>query len=231
MDIVNILFNNLPKISTILIISTIATNVLVWAGIITPYFLHLNKDLIIKRFQIWRLFTNFLYLGKFNTSLILNIILLSRNSKQIEKKVFHGDSADYLYFLFFCMIIFIIISPLTKIIFFSHCLRNSIMYYWGRKCKRINAVFMGVIRFRACYLPFIYFIVSFLMGYNYKSIFYGIIVGHIYFYLKDILPRIKGTKGIRLLETPQFMRKFCNFLRLNNEYFIEVDNDNENIFI
>ena len=53
----------------------------------------------------------------------------------------------------------------------------------------------------------------------------------IYFYFKDILPRIKGTKGIRLLETPQFMRKFCNILRLNNEYFIEIDNDNENVFI
>ena len=225
------IFNDSPKITSILIISTIATNILVWTGIITPYILYLSKDLIIKHFQIWRLFTNFLYFGKFNINIIVNIFLLSKNSKQIEKKVFHGDSADYLYFLFFCMLTFIIISPLTKKIFFSHCLRDAIMYYWGRKCKRINAVFMGIISFRACYLPFIYFVVSFLMGYDYQSIFYGIIVGHIYFYLKDILPRIKGTKGIRLLETPQFMRNFCNFLRLNNEYFIEVDNDNENIFI
>jgi len=100
------------------------------------------------------------------------------------------------------------------------------MYYWGRKSKTTNVEFMGVFTFRAPYLSIFYLLISFLLGYEYRELIFGIIVGHVYFFGKEILPRIKGVKGVKLLETPSFVQKFCDVLKLNNDYIIEIEEPN-----
>ena len=89
-----------------------------------------------------------------------------------------------------------------------------------------NVEFMGVFTFRAPYLCIFYLMISFLLGYEYKELIYGIIVGHVYFFGKEILPRIKGVKGLKMLETPKFIHKFCDIMQLNNDYIIEAEEGN-----
>ena len=89
-----------------------------------------------------------------------------------------------------------------------------------------NVEFMGVFTFRAPYLSIFYLMISFLLGYEYKELIYGIIVGHVYFYLKEILPRIKGIKGLKLLETQKIVQKMCDVLKLNNDFIIEIEDQN-----
>jgi len=81
-------------------------------------------------------------------------------------------------------------------------------YYWGRKSKTAFVNFMGMFTFRAPYLPWFYLIFSYLLESEFKNDLVGMIVGHTYFYIKDILPRIKKGKGIQLLKTPQFMYNY-----------------------
>ncbi len=100
------------------------------------------------------------------------------------------------------------------------------MYYWGRKSKTTNVEFMGVFSFRAPYLSIFYLLISFLLGYDYQELIYGIIVGHFYYFGKEILPRIKGVKGVKLLETPKFVKTICDALNLNNDYIIEIEDAN-----
>ena len=85
---------------------------------------------------------------------------------------------------------------------------------------------MGVFTFRAPYLCIFYLLISFLLGYEYKELIYGIIVGHVYFFVKEILPRIKGVKGLKLLETPKVIQKLCDCLQLNNDYIVEIEDAN-----
>jgi Derlin-2/3 len=78
-------------------------------------------------------------------------------------------------------------------------------YYWGRKSKNTFVNFMGIFILPAPYLPWFYLIFSFLLESEFKQDLLGMIVGHIYFYFKDIFPRIKKSKGFEILETPKFL--------------------------
>lgn len=88
MEVFNFLFNESPKITKILIISSFATSILVWSGLITTLDIYLNFGLIIKKFQIWRIITTFLYFGEFNLNLVLHMYIFFRDSKILEKKYF-----------------------------------------------------------------------------------------------------------------------------------------------
>jgi Derlin-2/3 len=98
-----------------------------------------------------------------------------------------------------------IIGPLSGIVFLSNSLSFTMTYYWGRKSKNTFVNFMGIFTLRAPYLPWFYLIFSYLLESEFKHDLLGMIVGHIYFYFKDIFPRIKKSKGISILETPQFL--------------------------
>ena len=175
MEVFNFIFNESPKITKILIISSFSISILVWTNLISAYDIYLNYSLIIKRFQIWRIFTSFFYFGEFNLSLVFNMYIFFRDSKILEKKIFHGNCADYLYFIIYCMVFLLIIGIFTKPIFLSSSLNFAIMYYWGRKCKTNDVLFMGVFTFRAPYLSIFYLLISFLLGYDYANLIYGII--------------------------------------------------------
>ena len=226
MEIFNFLFNESPIITKILVLSSFAISILVWSGLITTFDIYLNFGLIFKKFEIWRILTTFLYFGEFNLNLVLHMFIFFRDSKILEKKIFQGKAADYLYFILFCMIFLLFLSPFTQSLFLSTSLNFAMMYYWGRKSKTTNVQFMGVFTFRAPYLSIFYLFISFLLGYEYKELIYGIIVGHVYFYLKEILPRIKGIKGLKLLETPKIVQKMCDVLKLNNDFIIEIEDQN-----
>lgn len=85
MEVFNFLFNESPKITKILIISSFATSILVWSGLITTLDIYLNFGLIIKKFQIWRIITTFLYFGEFNLNLVLHMYIFQR-FKNFRKK-------------------------------------------------------------------------------------------------------------------------------------------------
>ena len=226
MEVFNFLFNESPKITKILVLSSFGISVLVWSGLVNTLDIYLNFYLIFHKYEIWRILTTFLYFGEFNLNLILHMFIFFRDSKILERKIFQGNSADYLYFILFCMIFLLLLSPITKTLFLSTSLNFAMMYYWGRKSKMTNVEFMGVFTFRAPYLSIFYLMISFLLGYEYKELIIGIIVGHVYFFLKEILPRIKGVKGIKLLETPKIVQKMCDVLQLNNDFIIEIEDQN-----
>ena len=223
MEVFNFFFQQSPKITKILTLSSISISLLTWFEIVSPLSLYLNYSLIFKKCQIWRIFTNFFYFGDFSLSLLFYIFLFFRNSKLLEKKIFKGSAPDYLYFILFCMVFLLIFNPFARIIFLSESLSFAMTYYWGRKSKTTNVEFMGVFTFRAPYLPWFYLVISFLLESDFKNDFYGLIIGHLYFYLKEILPRLKSVNNIKILETPKFFNKLCDKLDINNEFIVDVE--------
>lgn len=223
MEVFNFFFQQSPKITKILTLSSISISLLTWFEIVSPLSLYLNYSLIFKKCQIWRIFTNFFYFGDFSLSLLFHMLIFFRNSKLLEKKIFKGSAPDYLYFILFCMVFLLIFNPFARIIFLSESLSFAMTYYWGRKSKTTNVEFMGVFTFRAPYLPWFYLVISFLLESDFKNDFYGLIIGHLYFYLKEILPRLKSVNNIKILETPKFFNKLCDKLDINNEFIVDVE--------
>jgi Derlin-2/3 len=205
MDVFNFLFQNSPKVTKILTITCGIISLMTWSELITPLYLYFNYDLIFRKFQIWRILTNFFYFGNFSLSLIFHLILFFRNSKYLEKSVFKGNSADYIHFLLINIIILSLIGPYSGIVFLSNSLSFSMTYYFGRKSKNTFVNFMGIFTMRAPYLPWFYLLFSYLLESDFKNDLLGMVVGHIYFYFKDIFPRIKKSGGLHLLETPELM--------------------------
>jgi Derlin-2/3 len=76
-----------------------------------------------------------------------------------------------------------------------------ILYVWSRKDPERPVSFWGF-AFKAWHLPFVYTAVSVLLGASPLYDILGILVGHAYFYLKDIVPVVYNKNP---LTTPEFM--------------------------
>jgi Derlin-2/3 len=229
MEVVEFFLSNSPKITKVITLCCASISILTWLNIVSPLYLYINYELIFKKFEIWRIFTSFFFFGKLSTSSLFHILIFFRNSKLLEKSVFKGNSADYLFFLVFSMSFIFILSSFFNIIFLSQSLNFAMTYYWGRKSKNTVVLVMGILNFRAPFLPIFYLIFNLLLENEYKNSFIGLLAGHIYFYLKDIFPRIKRGKKLQLLKTPNAIKKFCDICKLNNDFILDID-DGDMIF-
>ncbi|MEE6527022.1 hypothetical protein FKM82_028051, partial [Ascaphus truei] len=68
---------------------------------ITPFQLYFNPELIFRRFQIWRLVTNFLFFGPLGFSFFFNMIFLYRYCRMLEEGSFRGRTADFVFMFLF----------------------------------------------------------------------------------------------------------------------------------
>lgn len=205
MDVFNFFFQESPKITKLLTVFCVIISLMTWFEVISPLYLYLNYELAFKKLQLWRFITNFFYFGNFGLSFIFHLLLFFRNSKWLEKSVFKGNASDYVFFLIISMISLVIIGPAVGVVFLSHPLCFAMTYYWGRKSKNTLVNFMGIFTLRAPYLPWFYLIFSFLLESDFKNDFIGMTVGHIFFYFKDIYPRLKRAKCVGVLDTPHFL--------------------------
>ncbi|KAJ7423367.1 hypothetical protein BTVI_09965 [Pitangus sulphuratus] len=118
---------------------------------ITPFQLYFNPDLIFRKFQIWRLITNFLFFGPLGFSFFFNMIFLYRYCRMLEEGSFRGRTADFVFmFLFggFLMTAFTIM----------------LVYVWSRRNPYIRMNFFGLLNFQAPFLPWVLMGFSLLLG-------------------------------------------------------------------
>ena len=51
-------------------------------------------------------------------------------------------------------------------------------------------------------------------GYDAQDDIIGAVVGHLYYYIVDIIPKIPETRDLKLLKAPSFLEKFCDFFKI-----------------
>lgn len=86
--------------------------------LITRFQLYFDPELIFKHFQIWRLITNFLFLGPVGFHFLFNLIFLYRYCRMLEDGSFWGRTGDFVFmFLFggFLMTIFGLFASLVSL--------------------------------------------------------------------------------------------------------------------
>lgn len=83
-----------------------------------------------------------------------------------------------------------------------------IVYVWSRRNPSVLMNFLGILNFNAPYMPWVLLGFSFLLsGQLPVSDVIGIVVGHAYYYLCDIFPRLYGWHP---LQTPDFFSRLLN---------------------
>ncbi len=94
-----------------------------------------------------------------------------------------------------------VVAPLVGFRILGMGLIMVLIYVWGRKNANMNVNYWGF-QFKAVYFPWALIAFNFLLGGFPILEIFGCLVGHMYYFLKDIYP---NTGGSDLLKTPQFL--------------------------
>jgi Derlin-2/3 len=175
----------------------------------------MNYDAIKDSFQVWRILTCFCYAGSFEFNTLISMYLLVQFSKQYEKGgPFNtgagGGTADYAFALLFAMVTMVTTAPIVRKYLIPvstlYCknLVFFVLYIWSKKNPTAQANIWGI-PIPAIYMPFAYLGLSMFMGNPIHYMIHGIAVGHIYYFLVDVIPVVYGKD---ILHTPQFLVDF-----------------------
>lgn len=171
--------------------------------IISPFSVYFNARLIFRKFQLWRLVTNFFYFGNIGLDFLFHMFFLSRYCKLLEETSFRGRSADFFFMLLFGGTLLTTAAPFVNIQFLGSSLTFMMVYVWGRRNPYVQMSFLGLFSFTAPYLPWVLLGFSMLLGSSPVVDLLGMAVGHAYYFLEDVYPRMSGR---RLLKTPRFIK-------------------------
>jgi len=198
-------FKNLTPIAKIWLCAAVITTVGVSFGFIDLSLIYLDYYLVFKKLQIWRLITNFLFFGKFSFSFIIQMFILVQYTKFLEETEYRGSRgmAELIFAILFGMIGLLGLNWILglNIPFLASSLSFIILYIWSRKNPYQPVNFWGF-QFHAWYLPFVFAIFQLLIGQSPVLDIMGIVIGHLYHFLNDIVPRVYGKEIIRC---PQFL--------------------------
>ncbi|KAF1760376.1 hypothetical protein GCK72_008625 [Caenorhabditis remanei] len=170
---------------------------------VTPFHLYFNWELIVRKYQFWRLITSFCFFGSFGFSFLFNMIFTYRYCMMLEEGSFRGRRADFVYMFLFGGVLMILSGIFVQVLFLGQAFTIMLVYIWSRRNPNIQMNFFGVLTFTAPYLPWVLLLFSLLLGNNAVVDFMGIACGHIYFFLEDVFPFQEH--GRRFLKTPQWL--------------------------
>lgn len=190
------------------LIITVAGNM----GIVSPRNFIFSFEAIKSDFEVWRLLTCFCYAGRFEFPTLITLYMLFTFSQQYEKGgPFNtgagGGTADYAFAMLFGMVMMILtyypvslyLVPLFPL--FTKNLIYFVLYIWSKNHPNHQANIWGI-PVQGMYLPFAYAAITVFMGGSIYDLCHGMGIGHIYYFLVDVVPQVYGKD---VLQTPQFL--------------------------
>ncbi|ETO19205.1 hypothetical protein RFI_18026 [Reticulomyxa filosa] len=150
--------------------------------------------------QIWRIVTTFLYFGKFSFAWIFQMFLLVRYTSMLETEVLDPSprgTAELVYLILFCAVGLLFFAWILggTLPFLGPALTFSLLYIWSRKNPYRQVNLYGF-ELKAWHLPFVLTAFGMLLGGSPVLDICGILIGHIYHYFDDIVPRVYGKRYI-----------------------------------
>ena len=180
-------------------------------NIINPYYVVFAWDAIKDKFELWRLLTCFCYAGPFDMSTLFCCYMLVQFSRQYEASPFNtgagAGTADYAFMILFATTVIIVSYPFLPFRIMPIFCRNlvyCVLYTWSKRNPEQQANIWGF-PLAASLLPFAYLALTVFMGHPYMDMLHGYAIGHIYYFLADVVPIVYGKD---VLATPQFLINF-----------------------
>ncbi|XP_007547487.1 derlin-2-like isoform X1 [Poecilia formosa] len=194
----------IPLVTRTYTTACVLTTAAVQLQVISPFQLYFNPDLIISRYQIWRLITSFFFFGSLGFGFLFNIIFLYRYCRMLEEDCFRGRTADFVFMFLFGGILITLLGLFANIFFLGQAFITMLVYVWSKRNPLIRMNFFGLLTFQAPLLPWVLMGCSLLLGNPVTADVLGIGVGHLYYFLEDVFPNQPG--GRKLLTTPDLLR-------------------------
>ena len=173
------------------------------------YYIFLDYDLILKKFQIWRLFTNLFFIGGFSTSFLFFVVMVYMNFKSQEQtSIVLRAYAQFIMMIVYLLIFLNIINLFAYKIFAikpGFTLASQLilsLIYINSKREPQKIVTLYFFRMKNCYFPYALILLNIVSGGGIYDNIVGIIAGNTYYVLKDVLP---VSKNLNILKTPKFL--------------------------
>jgi len=117
----------------------------------------------------------------------------------------NGNFADMVWMLVVCTSLLMALGSVLHIFFLGPPLFIAILYVWTKRHPDVDTSFW-MVRVKAAYLPWIMVAFAFAIGEDPLPDIVGIAVGHVYYFLQELLPHTEGPmKGWHLLQTPNWL--------------------------
>ncbi|XP_037014612.1 derlin-3 isoform X4 [Artibeus jamaicensis] len=162
-------FLQVPAVTRVYTTACVLTTAAVQLELLSPFQLYFNPHLVFRKFQIWRLLTNFLFFGPLGFSFFFNMLFVFRYCRMLEEGSFRGRAIPALG---------------------THGLLNAAGQLDPRgpagplyKPAGLQASHIQASPAEAC------------VGLDQGA---GIAVGHIYYFLEDVFPNQPGGKRLLL---------------------------------
>lgn len=197
-------FRELGFVTKFFLVSTLFTGICVSFGIMQGTTFIFYWPNIWNKFELWRLVTPFVFAGSFSFQYAMHLYVLYQNSVRYEENPYNtgarGTSADYLWMIILSMAILCVAGYFFHMTVLSDPIVFVIMYVYSRR-NPDNTSNMYGFKFKTLYLPWIYVAIRLLFGNSIVGALLGIAVGHIYYFLVEVLPH---SHNIDLIRTPEF---------------------------
>lgn len=185
-----------PVVTSAILAISVALIVLTSIDAVHAIQLAYSSTLIFEEHQYWRLLTNFFYQGRFDVNAFFNIMWLHSTSRDIEEEYFFGRPLDYVLTLVAgcAAITGLRVSGAVDLPFLSIMFANMLTYLYSRLGPNGFVNIMGIFTIQMRLLPLAFLALSYaLNGVEVvKPLLFADLVGHMLWYLLDLLPRITG---------------------------------------
>ena len=187
-------------------------------------YMKLDYKKIINNFELWRLITTFLYIGKPSLKLIFNYFLYYKRMKSTEKKYLKNKKLPEFIMLLFYLMVLSHISNFFAYLFFkfkpNSFLSNQLMFSIILINSKRNPEKMFKFYFARIpnkFVPYFLFTIRTAKSGKVMKNLISFIPGISYYYLKDAIPKINN--NIDILVTPKYLDYFCKKYFYNKNQF------------
>lgn len=199
-------YRSLPPVSKFYGIVCLMTTAAYELDLIAFHSIMLDYEAVFKRFQVWRLITNFFFLAAFSFRFAFLFISILRYSVKLERGTFDKRTADYVCMFLFGALSLLVTSviPYLRLYTYGPSMVFMIIYVWSRETPNATVAFYDLVRFKAFYLPWLLLVIEVMIGFSMKPALLGIVIGHLYYFLTVLYPLSGGKFHIK---TPLFVHK------------------------
>lgn len=198
---------SLPPITRTYGTIVFAFTTLVSLGFISPVHFALFWPMVYKKLEVWRLLTNFFFIGKFSFPFVIKMLWIANYGVALERQAYTFDPADYLYMLCVTSVTLLLTTLVIPMVFCAESLVFVLLYLWSRHFPEQQVSLYGLIQIQSFYLPFAFMGLSFIMGQSIMGDILGIVAGHVYYFFKELYPRQGGRE---FLATPEWFKNTAN---------------------
>nr|XP_007973295.2 derlin-3 isoform X1 [Chlorocebus sabaeus] len=157
-------FLQVPAVTRAYTAACVLTTAAVQLELLSPFQLYFNPHLVFRKFQVWRLVTNFLFFGPLGFSFFFNILFVFRYCRMLEEGSFRGRTADFVFMFLFGGVLMTLLGFLGSLFFLGQALMAMLVYVWSRRSPRVRVNFFGLFTFQAPFLPWALMGFSLLLG-------------------------------------------------------------------